>query len=186
MSELRNELEEDNNELKSERKEMSAIPSLPEIEIEEEESNEENAKLEKIYSFKKIVNEFLTDLLKTFPELIEDLDLNLLKIWKQEGYTEEDQNSSVETVIEYCEKIYPERFFDLLYQHDGGLFSYMLFVGVYFNCLSILVMWQYYYNLLQIKMILSYSFIEFKQTYMISERNVETQLHIPYSYRELY
>ena len=44
MSELRNELEEDNNELKSERKEMSAIPSLPEIEIEEEESNEENAK----------------------------------------------------------------------------------------------------------------------------------------------
>ena len=74
MSELRNELEEDNNELKSERKEMSAIPSLPEIEIEEEESNEENAKLEKIYSFKKIVNEFLTDLLKTFPELIEDLD----------------------------------------------------------------------------------------------------------------
>lgn len=118
MSELRNELEEDNNELKSERKEMSAIPSLPEIEIEEEESNEENAKLEKIYSFKKIVNEFLTDLLKTFPELIEDLDLNLLKIWKQEGYTEEDQNSSVETVIEYCEKIYPERFFDLLYQNN--------------------------------------------------------------------
>ena len=118
MSEFNNGLEEDNNDLKSERKEMSAIPSLPEIEIEEEESNEEKAKLEKIYSFKKIVNEFLTDLLKTFPELIEDLDLNLLKIWKQEGYTEEDQNSSVETVIEYCEKIYPERFFDLLYQNN--------------------------------------------------------------------
>ena len=119
MTEFSNELEEENDNVKTERKEMSAIPSLPEIEIEEEEElNEENSKLEKIYSFKKIVNEFLTDLLKTFPELIEDLDLNLLKIWKQEGYTEEDQNSSVETVIEYCEKIYPERFFDLLYQNE--------------------------------------------------------------------
>ena len=85
-------------------------------------------------------------------------------------------------VLSFVKKL----FFDLLYQHDGGLFSYMLFVDVYFNCLSILVMWQYYYNLLQIKMILSYSFIWLKQTYMISERNVERQLQIPYSYRELY
>ena len=118
MTEFSSELEKENDNIKTERKEMSAIPSLPDIEIEEEESNDENLKLEKIYSFKKIVNEFLTDLLKTFPELIEDLDLNLLKIWKHEEYTEEDQNSSVETVIEYCEKIYPERFFDLLYQNE--------------------------------------------------------------------
>ena len=121
MTEFSNELEEENDNVKTERKEMSAIPSLPEIEIEEketEELNEENEKLEKIYSFKKIVNEFLTDLLKTFPELIEDLDLNLLKIWKQDEYSEEDVNSGVETVIEYCEKIYPERFFDLLYQNE--------------------------------------------------------------------
>jgi hypothetical protein len=119
MTEFSNELEEENDNVKTERKEMSAIPSLPEIEIEEEEElNEENSKLEKIYSFKKIVNEFLTDLLKTFPELIEDLDLNLLKIWKQDEYSEEDVNSGVETVIEYCEKIYPERFFDLLYQNE--------------------------------------------------------------------
>ena len=93
MTEFSSELEKENDNTKTERKEMSAIPSLPDIEIEEEESNDENSKLEKIYSFKKIVNEFLIDLLKTFPELIEDLDLNLLKIWKHEEYTEEDVNS---------------------------------------------------------------------------------------------
>lgn len=108
-----------NENLKSERKEMSAVPSLPDInECESKESNEEDIKLEKINSFKKIVNEFLTDLLKTFPELIEGLDLNLLKIWKAERYSEEERNTSVKTVIEYCEKIYPERFFDLLYQNN--------------------------------------------------------------------
>ena len=108
-----------NENLKSERKEMSAVPSLPDInECESKESNEEDIQLEKINSFKKIVNEFLTDLLKTFPELIEGLDLNLLKIWKAERYSEEERNTSVKTVIEYCEKIYPERFFDLLYQNN--------------------------------------------------------------------
>jgi hypothetical protein len=113
------EFEEENQTVKSPRKEMTAIPSLPDIgDVESNKSKDEPAKLEKINSFKKIVNEFLTDLLKTFPELIEGLDLNLLKIWKEEGYTEEEQNISVKSVIEYCEKIYPERFFDLLYQNN--------------------------------------------------------------------
>jgi len=48
MTEFSNELEEENYNVKTERKEMSAIPSLPEIEIEEketEELKEENEKL---------------------------------------------------------------------------------------------------------------------------------------------
>lgn len=61
--------------------------------------------------FKKIVVDFLTDILKTYPELHEKLDGRLLSISK-------NNQEHVEEIYEYCKKVFPERFFDILYQNE--------------------------------------------------------------------
>ena len=102
--------------------------------------------------FKKIVSDFVKDLLVTFPEEISRLDSNLLLVFKEtnlcktdepdktdktdktddskeysENYKEtEDKSSnedsdelkaSIQAIFEHCCTVYPERFFDILYQN---------------------------------------------------------------------
>ena len=60
----------------------------------------------------KILKDFVTDLLLTFPELKGDLDKRLLAI-----YEERSVQRDIESIKEYCEKILPEKFFDIIYQN---------------------------------------------------------------------
>lgn len=64
-------------------------------------------------TFTKLVYDFLNDLIRTFPEkkesILENQDL-------QNIYLEQDFN--VVRLVEYCCKIYPPRFFDLLYKNS--------------------------------------------------------------------
>ena len=69
---------------------------------------------EKIPSeFKKIVKDFVKDILTTFPEYISKLDNDLKNIGIQDNCDE-----SVKIVYNYCKGIIPERFFDILYQNE--------------------------------------------------------------------
>lgn len=61
----------------------------------------------------KIIREFIPDLLNTFPEYKENLHKGLIDIL-QEDYNTDDSIH----VLEHCKKIYPERFFDILYQNN--------------------------------------------------------------------
>jgi len=65
---------------------------------------------------KKIIYEFLRDLLNTFPELSSSLDNDLAIVYK--GDTTKDVDGSVERLIEFFKGVYPERFFDILYEND--------------------------------------------------------------------
>ena len=64
--------------------------------------------------FKKVVKDFVTDILKTYPEEKETLDEDLRKIYEDM----DPDNKATERVYNYCRKVYPERFFDVLYQND--------------------------------------------------------------------
>ena len=63
--------------------------------------------------FRSSVTDFAKDLVTTFPEYT-----NFLSKWTQTETTEEE----FQKLFEYCLKVYPERFFDILNQ-DVSLFS---------------------------------------------------------------
>ena len=59
--------------------------------------------------FQTIIRDFATDLTTTFPEYS--------ILWKK--WTAEEQNPrEVAKLFKYCTEVYPERFFDILYQND--------------------------------------------------------------------
>ena len=61
--------------------------------------------------FKKVIFDFVADISNTFPEYRETLSSFL------EGSTNDSANV-VSILYEYCSKVYPERFFDILYKND--------------------------------------------------------------------
>tara|TARA_B100001063_G_C16777970_1_gene567416 strand:+ start:10350 stop:11507 length:1158 start_codon:yes stop_codon:yes gene_type:complete len=63
--------------------------------------------------FQKLVKEFLNDILTTFPELKENLDSNLKKVLQDSADKE-----TIKKLFEFAKEIYPERFFDILYQNE--------------------------------------------------------------------
>lgn len=64
--------------------------------------------------FGKIITDFVKDMLITFPELVSSLDNNLLLIFRGENVT----TGCISVVKTHCEAVYPERFFDILYQNE--------------------------------------------------------------------
>ena len=63
--------------------------------------------------FKKITKDFVRDILTTFPEYIPKLCDDLKDIGMKEHC-----DDSVSRVYEYCKTVFPERFFDILYQNE--------------------------------------------------------------------
>jgi len=84
------------------------------LEKEPETSNKTKETTPKVpEKFPKLVKEFLNDILTTFPELKENLDSNLEKVL-QDSADEE----SIKILFKFAKEIYPERFFDILYQNE--------------------------------------------------------------------
>lgn len=68
--------------------------------------------------FKKILCDMINDLIRTFPELEPNLHDDLKVVWKNNEYDEDIVNTSCESVRTYCKGVFPERFFDILYQNE--------------------------------------------------------------------
>lgn len=87
------------------------------------ETSDENNKMD---NFKKIIIDFKNDLLLTFPELIEEI--NNIQVEKD-----------INILFDYCKSIYPERFFDIIYQNnelfDRDDFNSFLLPGIDFKIL---------------------------------------------------
>jgi len=78
---------------------------------------------EQTYSkFKTLIKDFISDLSITYPEYC-----HTVSEWAQEDIS----NEKVKELFEYCKKLYPERFFDILYQ-DEDIFKDDSDVNVYF------------------------------------------------------
>jgi len=63
--------------------------------------------------FCKVMKDFTTDILTTFPEQKDTLDKGLVDILGDNNQTE-----NIVALFDYIKKLYPERFFDLLYQNE--------------------------------------------------------------------
>jgi hypothetical protein len=64
--------------------------------------------------FKKVIFDFVADISNTFPEY-----QDTLRLFLGESSAESADSSKVVTILyEYCSKVYPERFFDILYKND--------------------------------------------------------------------
>lgn len=59
--------------------------------------------------FIKVMKDFVSDIRSTFPEFE-----TIIKKWWKEG---EDQEKSIKFLFKFCQKKYPPRFFDILYQN---------------------------------------------------------------------
>ena len=60
----------------------------------------------------KVIYDLINDILFTFPEFKEGLNLDLHNI------KETRDEDSIQTVFEHIKKVFPERFFDILYKNE--------------------------------------------------------------------
>lgn len=67
-------------------------------------------------SIRKVLQDLVRDLLLTFPELNDAIDPRLRVIYDGEESVRADK--AVESLTEYFNTVYPERFFDILYQNE--------------------------------------------------------------------
>jgi hypothetical protein len=82
---------------------------MPSENTENTENNELNNKNEVF----KVIQEFIPDLLNTFPEYRDTLHQGILDILDNNYET-----NNAENVFEHCKSVYAERFFDILYQNE--------------------------------------------------------------------
>ena len=61
-----------------------------------------------------ILHDFIKDIVGTFPEYKDSLDPGLQALYT--GH--ENGEAMIEEVVRHCEQVYPERFFDILYQKE--------------------------------------------------------------------
>lgn len=67
--------------------------------------------------FKKIIVDFVKDILTTFPEYETKLNIHLRNLLSTTE-SEEQVKISLDMVYEHCKTVYPERFFEILYQNQ--------------------------------------------------------------------
>ena len=79
----------------------------------ENEHSDMDGDYESTPEFKKIIIDFTKDILKTYPELADSLSDYLVTILK-----DPEDKENVERLFTYCRTVYPERFFDILYQNE--------------------------------------------------------------------
>lgn len=62
----------------------------------------------------KIIQEFVPDLLTSFPEYKDHLDQGIIDVLNKDYDTEDTTK-----LFEHCQNVYPERFFDILYKNEN-------------------------------------------------------------------
>ena len=68
--------------------------------------------------FNKIIKDFVNDLHTTFSDIITEEKYQKLFLFIKDVVDENEYNLYVKELFDYCKNIYPERFFDILYQNN--------------------------------------------------------------------
>lgn len=82
------------------------------------ENNSNTDHLKNMDDFKKILLDLCKDLFVTFPELKDNLNEDLYIILSSSQDTLDKNSEALYNVFNYCKKVFPERFFDILYQNS--------------------------------------------------------------------
>ena len=87
---------------------------LKESSEEQGETEEDQTKENKSVDYRKIFHEFITDILNTFPEYTQIVS----RWWTLETSDEETRVKETDNLINHCKRVFPERFFDILYKNE--------------------------------------------------------------------
>ena len=87
---------------------------LKESSEEQGEKEEDQTKENKSVDYRKIFHEFITDILNTFPEYTQIVS----RWWTLETSDEETRVKETDNLINHCKRVFPERFFDILYKNE--------------------------------------------------------------------
>jgi hypothetical protein len=63
--------------------------------------------------FAKVMKDFIGDIKTTFPEYVP-----LINKWWKEDQDSENETKNLKSLFEFCQKKFPPRFFEILYQND--------------------------------------------------------------------
>ena len=80
---------------------------------EEQQEKEKEETPKKPVDFHKIFSEFITDILNTFPEYTK-----IVSRWWSLEADEETKERETNNLVEHCKRVFPERFFDILYKNE--------------------------------------------------------------------
>ena len=69
--------------------------------------------------FNKIIKDFVNDLHITFSDIITEDKYQKLFLFIKDVVDENEYNLYIKELFDYCKNIYPERFFDILYQNNN-------------------------------------------------------------------
>ena len=78
-------------------------------------------KPDNLHEFHKLLKDFMRDLLNTFPEYKEKIGEEMLYLYQIDVNETDDDgkyNNVLSKVHEYCARVFPERFFDILYKNE--------------------------------------------------------------------
>lgn len=98
---------------KSEKEFNENENELNEDELNEDEVDSETEENKQTTDFYKIFSEFIADILNTFPEYSQVV----ARWWSVDG-DEETKKRETENLVEHCKRVFPERFFDILYKNE--------------------------------------------------------------------
>jgi hypothetical protein len=87
--------------------------SEDELEFEEELEQKEQEEQNKSVDYYKIFSEFISDILNTFPEYTQ-----IVSRWWSMDADEETSAKETENLVTHCKRVFPERFFDILYKNE--------------------------------------------------------------------
>lgn len=68
--------------------------------------------------FNKIIKDFVNDLHTTFSDIITEDKYQKLFLFIKDVVDEEEYNIYIKDLFDYCKTVFPERFFDILYQNN--------------------------------------------------------------------
>lgn len=80
----------------------------------QEQANEQETSALAKCGLKKVITDMMKDLLETFPELQNNLHGDIQAVIRDD----DDMGEHLENIKQHCIKVFPERFFDILYQND--------------------------------------------------------------------
>jgi hypothetical protein len=107
------ELEEHDLEFEDLKESLEKQEEQEEQEEQKEQEQEQEQQPNKSVDYYKIFSEFINDILNTFPEYTQ-----VVSRWWTSDADEETRLKETENLINHCKRVFPERFFDILYKNE--------------------------------------------------------------------
>ena len=98
---------------------MPEITEVVEPNTDQKEVQDDSSPQPNVNDFAKVATELIQDLMTTFPELTNNVDPRIVAFLEAMEADGASSDGAVTDVHDYCVTVFPERFFDILYQNQS-------------------------------------------------------------------